>query len=385
MTSKADLAGEAPQDSEGGSGARIGDLLRSLEDHRDRLPAQRKPNIIVCGRTGVGKTTTINALFGREVGRVGYFSRGTEHDELYEWEAHDRFLDIVDLPGLGDSAARDPEFAAMYRRRVAEADGFIIVVAPPRPAEEPTVRTVNLLLRCGVKPESMVFAFNRLTSLTVPIDGVLRAVALNGIAGPATLGDLGAIRMAREAFFADLVAKVRRNGFDRRFRPEQIVPYDAVTGWNLFGVFDAVLQRLPGDSLVSWRGAVERGRRDLEQRTTTRLRRRNEELERLLLAKQKEIEALSSPKGGGAAEKKTSGGGVTGRVRLERERADLLEQQAALKAEEHALRDLSTQQAEHDAAVESKFAVWVSRAATITIEFTKAVARELWRRFTGST
>src|SRR5690606_30566035 len=77
------------------------ELTELLRRRGDRLPEQRKPNIVVCGQTGVGKTTTVNTLFGREVGAVGDYSRGSVTDELHEWEAHGQYIDIVDLPGLG--------------------------------------------------------------------------------------------------------------------------------------------------------------------------------------------------------------------------------------------------------------------------------------------
>src|SRR5215472_15184465 len=112
------------------------EIIAVFERNQQRFPAQRKPNILVCGQIGVGKTSTINTLFGKEVGKVGYFSRGTQGDELYEWESRGHSIDVVDLPGLGDSRQRDKEYATMYRRRVPDADGFIIVVNPPRPASE---------------------------------------------------------------------------------------------------------------------------------------------------------------------------------------------------------------------------------------------------------
>lgn len=49
-------------------------FLEMLRQRGVQLPKQRKPNIAICGQTGVGKTTTINTLFSKEVGAVGDFS-----------------------------------------------------------------------------------------------------------------------------------------------------------------------------------------------------------------------------------------------------------------------------------------------------------------------
>lgn len=95
-------------------------------------------------------------------------------DTLYEWEAHGQYIDIVDLPSLGGTPKNDREYREMYRRRVAEADGFLVVVTPPRPFNSATKRAVDLLLSCGVAPEKIVFAYNRLESITTIIEGERR-------------------------------------------------------------------------------------------------------------------------------------------------------------------------------------------------------------------
>jgi uncharacterized protein len=251
--------------------ASAAEFVALLDRHKDKLPQQRKPNIIVCGGTGTGKTTSINTLFGQEVGEVGYFSRGTSHDELYEWESEGHNIDVVDLPGLGDSRRRDKEYREMYRRRVAKADGFIVVVSPPRPANDDTIDTVNLLLACGVDPERLVFAYNRLTDIRAPVGGQMRQLTLDGLAGPATKHDVRLIEMARKAFNKDLRELVHNGNMARRLPLEKVIAYDALSGWNLFAVLDAVLDTLPGDALMKWRDAVTQAASDLERRTTQRL------------------------------------------------------------------------------------------------------------------
>jgi predicted GTPase/actin-like ATPase involved in cell morphogenesis len=280
------------------------EFIALLDKHQDKLPTQRKPNILVCGETGTGKTTTINTLFGEEVGEVGYFSRGTSQDELYEWQSEGHNIDVVDLPGLGDNKQRDKEYSEMYRRRVAQADGFIVVIAPPRPANEATIKTVNLLLQCGVNPERIVFAYNRLTDINARIGGKMRRLTLDGLAGPATPDDAKLISMACEAFNADLSDAVRNGRLAGRFPLENVVAYDALSGWNLFAALDAVLESLPGDSLMKWRDAVTRAARDLQRRTEKRLKRETAENKRRTAEVQQQIDRLS---GGQATAKRKRG------------------------------------------------------------------------------
>lgn len=258
-------------------------FLEMLRQRGVQLPKQRKPNIVICGQTGVGKTTTINTLFGREVGAVGDFSRGSVTDTLYEWEAHGQYIDIVDLPGLGDTPKNDREYREMYRRRVAEADGFLVVVNPPRPFNSATKSTVDLLISCGVAPEQIVFAYNRLESITTLIEGERRSVRLNGIAGPATEADREAVERARQAFYQDLCEGIHGSRYRTLFSLDQIVPYDALHGWNIFVLLGQVVQRLPGETLASWDKAVSRGVQELQERE-----REQQLAERELLLRRKE-------------------------------------------------------------------------------------------------
>ena len=125
--------------------------------------------ILVCGERGAGKTTTINTLFGEDKGVVGWYDTGTTHDELYEWVCETDVINIVDLPGLGDSKRNDKAFEAMYRRHVPKADGVIVVVEAGKGAKTATVRTVEILLKCGVKPKFINFAYNKLSEVSVPV------------------------------------------------------------------------------------------------------------------------------------------------------------------------------------------------------------------------
>ena len=68
----------------------LGNLLRMKD---------QKINLMVTGATGVGKSSTINALFGEEVAKVGT-SADPETTEIDKYELDN--LVIWDTPGLGD-------------------------------------------------------------------------------------------------------------------------------------------------------------------------------------------------------------------------------------------------------------------------------------------
>lgn len=258
---------------------------KAMSEHRVRFPKQRKPCVLVCGGTGSGKSTTINTLFSADVAAVGHFARGTTTSEVYEWVSHGTYIDIVDLPGLGDSKDRDREYMQMYRRHVATAHGFIVVTTPPRPASLPTLRTVKLLLSCGVPAHNITFAFNRLALLNATVDGELQPIDMSTLAGPIEEEEKQLVEQARLSFFADVCAGTGNS----EFVVDQIVPYDALTGWNLFRVLDSVAANLPDDTIVPWGNAISQSAQraiDKQAKKSQRDKRRMEELESQLTALQ---------------------------------------------------------------------------------------------------
>lgn len=254
----------------------LGDTIKKYRHH---LPEQRKPTIIVCGKIGNGKSTTINTIFGKTVSEVGHYSRGTDKDEVYEWEAHTENINIVDLPGLGDSPKNDKVFQEIYRQRVKHADGFIIVVCPPRPAEYGTLKTVKLLIESGISSEHIVFAFNKLSSLRYQDNDKLQQVEIDGLIGPTTHSHVKAISYAKKAFLNDLRREIPE-GF---FSESQIIEYDSLTGWNLHKMLHAVVEMIPFEALAKLRQVAVEAQNEVKKKEEEHLKR-----ERDLIRKEKE-------------------------------------------------------------------------------------------------
>ncbi|HEV2883062.1 MAG TPA: GTPase [Pyrinomonadaceae bacterium] len=242
----------------------IGQQLKKYSDH---LPPNRKPKILICGKAGNGKTTTINTLFGKQVGEIGFYRRGTSEDAVYEWESESEDIDIVDLPGLGDSPRYDKVFREMYERRAAEADGFIIVIAPPRPAEEGTLKTIRLLLKCKVPSRHIIFGFNKLSQLDYPDGDGITQVEMRGLLGPTSEAHERAIAEAKRAFYEDLCSTFPKV----KFTEDQIIAFDSRSGWNLHKMLLAVIDTLPFQTLMRLRRAAAEAQREARRREEARL------------------------------------------------------------------------------------------------------------------
>lgn len=79
------------------------EILKAILETQDK-----KPNVLITGATGCGKSSTINALFNAEKAKVGT-SPNPETMEITKYELNN--LTLWDSPGLGDGAEADRKHA----------------------------------------------------------------------------------------------------------------------------------------------------------------------------------------------------------------------------------------------------------------------------------
>ncbi len=81
-----------------------------------------EPVIGIMGKTGAGKSSLCNALFAGNVSPVSDVTACTREPLRFRLKICDHFMTIVDLPGVGESGARDTEYASLYREQVPRLD-----------------------------------------------------------------------------------------------------------------------------------------------------------------------------------------------------------------------------------------------------------------------
>lgn len=81
-----------------------------------------EPVIGIMGKTGAGKSSLCNALFAGEVSPVSDVAACTREPLRYRLQVGERYMTIVDLPGVGESGARDTEYTTLYHEQLPRLD-----------------------------------------------------------------------------------------------------------------------------------------------------------------------------------------------------------------------------------------------------------------------
>ncbi|MEX7536678.1 GTPase [Providencia rettgeri] len=120
------------------------------------------PTIGLMGKTGVGKSSLINALFQSHLSPVSNISGCTRQAQRFNLTINNHTLTFVDLPGVGESLERDREYHPLYRNLLPELDLIIWVLKADDRAWSSDEQCYRFLTeQCGYQPEHFLFVLNQ--------------------------------------------------------------------------------------------------------------------------------------------------------------------------------------------------------------------------------
>lgn len=105
-----------------------------IKDLRQRLERAKGKTFtfLLIGKTGMGKSSTINSLMGAQVSPVSDFDRCTTDVNYHETNLHEAIIRVIDTPGLCDEeeeVGNDAKYIEMMRQKIPYAIDAVLFVS----------------------------------------------------------------------------------------------------------------------------------------------------------------------------------------------------------------------------------------------------------------
>ncbi|WP_449619511.1 GTPase family protein [Robertmurraya sp. Marseille-Q9965] len=129
-------------------GISISDEQRKAIEHKLNAVMNYEPKIGVFGKTGVGKSSLCNSLFGKDVCPISDVEACTRNPQEVIVGLGQKGLKLLDVPGVGESSERDKEYSQLYAKLMPELDLVLWVIK----ADDRALTSDEVFYKSVVKP-----------------------------------------------------------------------------------------------------------------------------------------------------------------------------------------------------------------------------------------
>lgn len=112
------------------NGVNVSETQRQQINSRLQNILNYEPRVGIFGKTGVGKSSLCNALFGKDVCPISDVQACTRNTQevLLKLGGSGNGIRLIDVPGVGESSARDEEYATLYANLLPELDLVLWII-----------------------------------------------------------------------------------------------------------------------------------------------------------------------------------------------------------------------------------------------------------------
>ena len=203
-----------------------------------------QPRVAIFGKTGSGKSSLCNAVFGDDVAPVSDIEACTRNPQEYLLQlSPDKAIVLLDVPGVGESVERDDEYIPLYKSLLPNVDLLLWVIRCDDRAMTIDLYVWNELVRSHVSTGAPAFIVLNQVDRVNPVREWNTEQRQPGLTQLKTIA--GRI---------DVIAR------DFSVPPSDIVPISALEGYGITELVEQVVHRLPNEKKLPFLNAVREER-----------------------------------------------------------------------------------------------------------------------------